>query len=133
MRKRIITLFIVPVLFSISCFAQQKQKDIDIKQFSEDADLGDINHGTLKFYGSEVADLFTKEIEESFKGVLKYNYISKPINGYTPGFVRASPENQGWCETFWTRDGGTFLRELTQWGYLKHACLNSELPDDACR
>lgn len=79
----------------------------------------------LKFYGSEVAELFTKEIEESFIGVLKYNYISKPADGYMPGFVRASPEKQVWGDTFWTRDGGTFLRELTQWGYLNHACLTA--------
>ena len=120
-----IKLSIVLMLFSVGCYAQQKQNNIDSIQTTEIFDLTDSNHGTLKFYGSEVADLFTKEIEESFKGVLKYNYISKPHNGYTPGFVRASPENQGWCETFWTRDGGTFLRELTQWGYLKHACLTA--------
>ncbi|MDR1516801.1 MAG: hypothetical protein LBS52_01650 [Dysgonamonadaceae bacterium] len=83
--------------------------------------------GTLRFYGSETADLFTKEVESSFRGVLKHNYIAEPTGMYEPGFVRASPEHQGcWDDTFWTRDGGTFLRELVQWGYLQHACLTAQ-------
>ena len=77
----------------------------------------------LKFTGTTTAELYTREIEESFKGVLKYNFIGVPTKGYPLGFVRASPEPQGWSTTFWTRDGGTFLRELTHWGMLEHACM----------
>jgi len=53
--------------------------------------------------------------------VLKYNFISVPTKDYPSGFLRASPEPQGWNTTFWTRDGGTFLRELAHWGMLEHA------------
>jgi len=75
----------------------------------------------LRFTGDATAGLYTREIEESFRGVLKHNFISVPTTDYPLGFVRASPEPQGWNTTFWTRDGGTFLRELTHWGMLEHA------------
>lgn len=75
----------------------------------------------LKFLGSATAELYAKEIEESFRGVLKYNYISTPTEGYPIGFVRASIPKNGWWETLWTRDGGTHLRELVHWGMLEHA------------
>jgi GH15 family glucan-1,4-alpha-glucosidase len=79
------------------------------------------NLPSLKFKGTSTAELYTREIEESFKGVLKYNFIGVPTKDYPMGFLRASPEPQGWNTTFWTRDGGTFLRELVHWGMLEHA------------
>jgi hypothetical protein len=79
------------------------------------------NLPTLKFTGTSTSELYAREIEESFKGVLKYNFISVPTNDYPSGFLRASPEPEGWNTTFWTRDGGTFLRELAHWGMLEHA------------
>ncbi len=81
--------------------------------------------GRLQFKGSSVAELYTKEIDESFKGVLRKNYVSSPDGEYPPGFLHASPIPQGWSGTFWTRDGGTFLRELVMWGYYEHARLTA--------
>lgn len=81
--------------------------------------------GQLHFKGSPDAGLYAKEIEESFKGALKKNYVATPDGDFPPGFVHASPIPQGWSGTFWTRDGGTFLRELVLWGYYEHARLTA--------
>jgi len=78
--------------------------------------------GQLTFFGSQTADLFTKEVNESFKGVLALDYISKPDSKFPLGFLSASPAGQPWYGTMWTRDGGTFMRELVFWGYYAHAC-----------
>lgn len=77
--------------------------------------------GSLEFFGTPTASLFTKEIDESFKGVLKRNYVSSPGGKFPLGFLQASPIPQGWSGTMWSRDGGTFLRELVAWGYYQHA------------
>ncbi|MFA6126185.1 MAG: hypothetical protein WC699_02675 [Bacteroidales bacterium] len=93
--------------------------------FSYPADLPDFKKDrlpTLKFIGPASAELYSREIEESFKGVLKYNFISTPDEGYPVGFLRASIPHNVWWETLWTRDGGTHLRELAHWGMLEHAC-----------
>ena len=78
---------------------------------------------SLRFFGSTVADLFTREIEESFHGVLENNLVTKPGNGFPAGFVSTSPAGQIWGGTMWTRDGGTFMRELVMRGYYEHAAL----------
>lgn len=85
-------------------------------------DLGSDRPGELAFYGSDSAALFTKEINESFKGTLALDYVSEPNGKFPPGFLNASPESQPWYGTMWTRDAGTFLRELVSWGYYQHAC-----------
>ena len=72
---------------------------------------------------SSSADLFTKEIEASFQGVLEKDFVSVPANGEPAGFVNASPAGQPWNGTMWTRDAGTYLRELTMWGDYEHAAL----------
>ena len=82
--------------------------------------------GSIRFWGTDVAELYTKEIAESYKGVLAKNFVSKPDGEFPTGFVHASPIPQGWSGTFWTRDGGTFLREMTLWGYTNHARLTAE-------
>lgn len=80
---------------------------------------------TVTFFGTPDGELFSKEISESLSGVLKYNYVS--VDSVFPiGFVHASPVPQGWSNTFWTRDGGTFLRELVHWNYIEHACRIAE-------
>lgn len=86
------------------------------------ADLNKDTLPKLKFTGSPTAELYAREIEESFQGVLKYNFISTADNGYPIGFLRASIPEYVWWETLWTRDGGTHLRELAHWGMLEHAC-----------
>ena len=81
---------------------------------------------SLRFFGSPAADLFTREIEESFHGVLENNFVAKPGNGFPAGFVSTSPAGQIWGGTMWTRDGSTFMRELVMRGYYEHAALLAE-------
>ena len=78
--------------------------------------------GRLAFFGSDSAGLFSREVEESFKGTLALDYVSNPGGQFPPGFLNASPESQPWYGTMWTRDAGTFMRELVFWGYYEHAC-----------
>lgn len=78
---------------------------------------------SLSFSGAPSAVLFSKEIETSFQGVLEKDFVSVPTNGEPAGFVNASPAGQPWNGTMWTRDAGTYLRELTMWGDYEHASL----------
>lgn len=82
--------------------------------------------GTLEFFGSDTATSFSKEVNESLQGVFRYNYVSTPGGKFPVGFLQASPIPQGWSGTMWTRDGGTFLRELVAWGYYEHACQTAQ-------
>lgn len=77
--------------------------------------------GKLSFIGSGTPELFAREVNESFQGVLKYNYFSRQDGAFPPGFVQASPTGQPWHGTMWSRDAGAFLRELVFWGYYAHA------------
>jgi len=81
--------------------------------------------GTLTFHGQATAELFSKEINESFKAVLAKNYHTAD-HPYRPGYVTASIDRRPWFDTMWTRDGGTFMRELVLWGYLHRACLTAD-------
>jgi hypothetical protein len=74
------------------------------------------------FYGDSSAYLYSRELKESMEGILKYNFVTDDTV-FPAGFVHASPVPQGWSGTCWTRDGGTFLRELVKWNYLNHACI----------
>jgi hypothetical protein len=85
-------------------------------------DLQSDRPGKLTFFGSDSADLFTKEVNESFKGMLALDYVSDPNGKFPPGFLNASPSSQPWYGTMWTRDAGTCMRELVLWGYYEHAC-----------
>jgi hypothetical protein len=78
--------------------------------------------GRLTFFGSDTAELLTKELNESFKGALALDYVSNPDGKFPMGFLNASPAGQPWYGTMWTRDAGTFMRELVFWGYYEHAC-----------
>ena len=78
--------------------------------------------GRLTFFGADTADVFTREVDESFKGALSSDYVCKGNGEFPAGFLNASPPGQPWYGTMWTRDSGTFLRELVFWGYYKHAC-----------
>lgn len=80
----------------------------------------------LRFYGSPVADLFTREVEASFQGVLKENFYAGARDGFPAGFVSASAPGMSWAGTMWTRDAGTFMRELVMRGYYQHASLLAE-------
>ncbi len=89
-------------------------------------DLNADEAGTLSFFGTDSADLFSKEIKRSFSGVLSCDFVSKANTGYPLGFLNASPVGQPWYGTMWTRDAGTFMRELIFWGYFRHACQVAE-------
>jgi hypothetical protein len=81
-------------------------------------------HASVEFFGCEDARLYSRELAASMAGVLTHNFVAQ--EGELPaGFVRASPVPQPWHRTFWTRDGGTFLRELAKWGYLREARLEA--------
>src|SRR5580704_5179261 len=81
---------------------------------------------SLRFFGSPDAELFTKELDASFQGVLERNFVSVAGNGFPAGFVNASLPYFPWAGTMWTRDGGTFMRELVMRGYLGRASLLAE-------
>jgi hypothetical protein len=72
--------------------------------------------GSLSFSGNSSAVLFTKEIQASFQGVQEKDFVATPANDEPAGFINASPAGQPWYGTMWTRDAGTYLRELTMWG-----------------
>lgn len=95
---------------------------VPLRAASPAFDLAADQPGKLEFFGSSSADLFSKEIEESFKGALALDYVSESDGKYPAGFIHASPEGQPWHGTMWTRDAGTFMRELVFWGDYQHAC-----------
>ena len=78
---------------------------------------------SLSFDGDSSATLFTKELAASFQGALDKDFVPVAANGQPAGFVNASPAGQPWNGTMWTRDAGTYLRELTMWGDYTHAIL----------
>jgi hypothetical protein len=81
--------------------------------------------GQVRFFGSESAALFTRQVAASFQGILARNMVTDPRDPML-GFVSASIDGRPWTNTLWTRDAGVFLRELAQWGYFDHACLLAE-------
>jgi hypothetical protein len=78
---------------------------------------------TLRFFGSPEADLFSRELDESLQGVLEKNFVATIGNGFPAGFINASLPGHPWGGTMWSRDGGTFMRELVMRGYYQHAAL----------
>lgn len=76
----------------------------------------------INFIGPEVAELFSRELRESMEAVLRKNYYPSQ-EGDNAGFVSASVDGRYWTGTMWTRDAGVFIREMTHWGYIEHACL----------
>lgn len=88
---------------------------------------------SLRFFGPPAADLFTRELDESFQGVLDKNFVAQAGNGFPAGFVNASLPGFPWAGTMWTRDGGTFMRELVMRGYYQHAVLLAECLMDLVR
>jgi hypothetical protein len=81
---------------------------------------------SLRFFGSPAADLFTRELDDSFQGVLDKSFVAEAGHGFPAGFVNASLPKFPWAGTMWARDGGTFMRELVMRGYYEHAALLAE-------
>ncbi len=82
--------------------------------------------GSIAFYGSQSAELFSREMEESIKGALENNLVAKDSAQFPRGFVKASIPGHPWDDTCWTRDCGAFLRELALWGHTEEACVVAE-------
>ena len=61
----------------------------------------------LRFYGSKTAELFSREVDASFRGVLQENFYSQARDGFPAGFISASAPGMPWAGTMWTRDAGT--------------------------
>ncbi len=80
------------------------------------------NLARVQFYGSPSAGLFSREIAESFEGVLTHNMVTD-LDDPMVGFVSASIDGRPWTGTMWTRDAGVFLRELVHWGAIDQALL----------
>lgn len=76
--------------------------------------------GALTFIGSPTAELFTREVRESFECMLG-GLMTR--TGPNAGFVSTSLPGRAVHGTSWTRDTGTLLRETALWGYLGHARL----------
>jgi len=120
---RLLQTTIILLIVKMLCLEVQAQTTLPLEEtFNLQAD----QPGQLAFSGSKTAELFTKEVDESFRGVLEHSYVSQPDGKFPPGFVNASPALQPWSGTMWTRDGGAFLRELVDWGYYQHACQTAE-------
>ena len=100
--------------------------DVRSEQVNASNLLKDDQAVSLRFFGSTSADLLTRELDESFRGVLEKNFVSESSNGFPAGFVNASLPGFPWAGTMWTRDGGTFMRELVMRGYYRHAVLLAE-------
>ena len=118
---RLMHAFLAAVLASAFCAKSQAEQS-SIPTSSRVFNLRSDHPGKITFLGSKTATLFTKEIKKSFAGVLARDYVSKPGGKFPPGCLNASPAGQPWYGTMWTRDAGTFMRELVFWGYYAHAC-----------
>jgi hypothetical protein len=80
--------------------------------FSSENLLAKDQAASIRFIGSPTADLFTKELDASFQGVLEKSFVEQARDGYPAGFINASLPGFPWAGTMWSRDGGTFMREL---------------------
>lgn len=110
----------------MACLAQGIRTSAQAPSSVPWVDLGHDRSVTLRFYGSSDADLFTREVQASFKGVLKEDFYAEARDGFPAGFISASTPGMPWAGTMWTRDAGTFMRELVMRGYYQHASLLAE-------
>ena len=124
MTIRQISLFACITLFA--CAAIEAPHPANAQQPRNGIQLQNDQPVTLRFYGSPDADLFTRELDASFQGVLEENFYPTARDGFPAGFISASAPGMPWGGTMWTRDAGTFMRELVMRGYYQHAALIAE-------
>ncbi len=74
----------------------------------------------LQFSGCAEALLFTREISDSFDGVMAKNRINAN-GGLSTGAFSASVDGRPWTDTIWMRDNGAMLRELVHYGEFEAA------------
>lgn len=121
--QRLFVLFIALILAGFGILAPRQ---VQAQTAVSSANLNEDTPVTLRFYGSRSADLFTREVADSFQGVLEDSFYPVARDGFPAGFVSASLPGFPWAGTMWTRDAGTFLRELVMRGYYQHASLLAE-------
>jgi hypothetical protein len=109
-----------------ACLTASVLRAADAQKPAASIRLEDDQPITLRFYGSTDADLFTREVDASFQGVLQTNFYAQARDGFPAGFISASAPGMPWVGTMWTRDAGTFLRELIMRGYYQHGSLLAE-------
>lgn len=124
MRMKRIALLQFLAIFA--CLAAGGLRAEDVQKPVAPIRLEDDQAVTLRFYGSTDADLFTREVDASFQGVLEVNFYAQARDGFPAGFISASAPGLPWAGTMWTRDAGTFMRELIMRGYYQHASLLAE-------
>jgi hypothetical protein len=126
--KRTAYLIFAVLLFNVSLSAQKEELPTVMAgtKILDSFNLALDSQATIVFTGDSLAALFTRELSESYKGVLAYNYISTSNSTSPSGFVHASPPGQGWSGTWWTRDGGTFMREQILGGSYEHASASAD-------
>lgn len=109
-----------------ACLAMGALRGVNAQAVKEPINLLDDQPVTLRFYGSNTAELLTRELDASFKGVLEEDFYPTAKDGFPAGFISASAAGMPWAGTMWTRDTGTFMRELVMRGYDQHAALIAE-------
>ncbi len=109
------------VLASASCGASSQSSDAH-----QPSGIETKAPASLRFSGNRTAELFTRESDESLRGVLEKSFVGEPSGPLPIGFVNASLPGFPWAGTMWTRDAGTFMRELVMRGYYAHASLLAE-------
>ncbi len=124
MRKNVGSSFLLALF--IACMTIAASRPANAQVAAAPIQLDNDQPVTLRFYGAPDADLFTRELDASFNGVLEKNFYSTARDGFPAGFISASAPGMPWGGTMWTRDTGTFLRELVMRGYYQHAALIAE-------
>jgi hypothetical protein len=123
MRKTVSVLFLGAICASLATSAPRRGS---IQAPNTSIALTDDQPVSLRFYGSQTAELFSRELDASFNGVLQNDFYPAARDGFPAGFVSASLPGFPWAGTMWTRDAGTFMRELVMRGYYQHASLLAE-------
>jgi hypothetical protein len=99
------------------------------EKFAYLASLANTALGEIEFHGCEAAELFSKELKYSLHGVLEKSFVWNPgePSDILNKFVTTSVDGRVCSDHLWSRDAGTILRELVEWGYLGHARYLTEI------
>lgn len=81
---------------------------------------GTLIKASIEFKGCQEADWFSLAVEQSIQAVLQKNYSPEAASGEA-GFITASVDGRPWSDTMWSRDAGTFVRELVYFGAMDEA------------
>jgi len=85
-----------------------------------------VNHSVkLAFFGNSEAEHFTAIIRENIDGIFR-NLLCMDKNSDMYGYCYEALPGYSWRDSMWSRDFGTFLRELAFLGYTEEACAIAE-------